>query len=47
MTLISLDFRYKLVCVCVWFKIAPETLKGKMFDMPADLWSIGVITYIL
>ena len=27
--------------------IAPETLKGKSSDMPADLWSIGVITYIL
>jgi len=28
-------------------KIAPETLKGKMLDLPVDLWSIGVITYIL
>ena len=26
---------------------APETLKGKSFDTPADLWSIGVITYVL
>jgi len=40
----------KTVCcdmMCLWHKIAPETLKGKSLDMPADLWSIGVITYIL
>ena len=39
------------MCLCgmlsVLFKIAPETLKGKICGMPADLWSIGVITYIL
>jgi len=26
---------------------APETLKGQSFDTPVDLWSIGVITYVL
>jgi len=33
--------------LCSQHEIAPETLKGKTFDMSADLWSIGVITYIL
>jgi len=40
----------KLVCVCVCVcvcYVAPEILKGERCDMPADMWTIGVITYVL
>jgi len=45
---------YSVICICVvvyydnhFCLTAPEVLGPESYDLSCDLWSIGVITYIL
>lgn len=36
-----------IVCISLFVFIAPEMLKGDVVGPPADIWSVGVLTFIM
>ena len=45
-TVVANDSMLKTSCGTLTY-CAPEILKGEKYGKPVDMWSIGVITYIL
>lgn len=45
-TVVTNDHMLKTSCGTLTY-VAPEVLKGDKYGKPVDMWSIGIITYIL